>query len=49
MKKNFAQYLKDRNIENEINIKLKKEQEADARGDALVIDDQINFLMLWGC
>ena len=49
MKKNFEQHLKDRVIQNEINLKLKKEQEDEARGDTLVSDDQINFLQLYGC
>ena len=49
MKKNFDQYLKERVIQNEINLRLKKEQEAKARGNALISDDQMNFLQLWGC
>ena len=49
MKKNFEQYLKERVIQNEINLRLKKENEDEARGDALVSDDQMNFLQLWGC
>ena len=49
MKKNFDNFLKDRNTENEINIKLSKEREADARGDALMSDEEIKFLLLYGC
>ena len=49
MKKNFEQFLKDRLIQNEINLKLKKEQEEEARGNTLVSDDPMNFLQLWGC
>ena len=49
MKKNFEQYLKERVIQNEINSKLQKEQEAEARGDAIISDQQVNFLLLWGC
>ena len=49
MKKNFEQYLKDTVLQNEINLRLKKEQEAEARGDVLVSDDQMNFLQLFGC
>ena len=36
-------------IEDEINFKLKKELEAEARGGALSSDEDMNFLMLWGC
>ena len=49
MKKNFEQYLKERVIQNEVNLKLKKEQEDEARGDTVVSDDQMNFLQLYGC
>ena len=49
MKKNFEQYMKERVIQNEINLKLKKEQEEEARGEAQISDDQMNFLLLWGC
>ena len=36
-------------IEDEISSKLKQEQEADARGNAQISDEQMNFLMLYGC
>ena len=49
MEKNFEQYLKERVIQNEINSRLKKEQQEEARGDVLISDDQMNFLQLWGC
>ena len=41
--------MKERIIEDESNMKLKKEQEAEARGGVLISDEQMDFLMLWGC
>ena len=36
-------------IENEVNSKLKKEQEDEARGNTMMSDEKINFLLLYGC
>ena len=36
-------------MENEINAKLKKEQEEEARGNAFISNEKMNFVLLYGC
>ena len=28
---------------------MQKEQDTEARGDVLISDEQVNFMLLWGC